>query len=47
VKKEVAVDRHQGTTANYLYADGHVTAIAAEQIGQWCDEGQNFAKPPQ
>ncbi len=47
VTKEVAVDRHQGTTANYLYADGHVAAIAVEQISQWCDEGQNFSKPPQ
>ncbi len=47
VNREVAVDRHHGTTANYLYADGHVAAIAAEQIGQWCDEGTNFAIPPQ
>jgi prepilin-type N-terminal cleavage/methylation domain-containing protein/prepilin-type processing-associated H-X9-DG protein len=47
VRKEVAVDRHQGTVANYLYADGHVAPIAADQIGQWCDEGINFAIPPQ
>jgi prepilin-type processing-associated H-X9-DG protein/prepilin-type N-terminal cleavage/methylation domain-containing protein len=46
VKKEVAVDRHMGG-ANYLYADGHVEAISAEQIAQWCAEGFNFARPPQ
>jgi prepilin-type processing-associated H-X9-DG protein len=47
MRAEVAVDRHQGTVANYLYADGHVAAIAAEQIAQWCDAGTNFAKPPE
>jgi len=47
VRAEVAVDRHQGTVANYLYADGHVTALAADQMAQWCDEGSNFAKPPE
>lgn len=47
VQTEVAVDRHQGTAANYLYADGHVAVIAAEQIAQWCDAGVNFAKPEQ
>jgi prepilin-type processing-associated H-X9-DG protein len=47
VKKEVAVDRHDGGVANYLYADGHVEPIAAEQIAQWCDVGINFVIPPQ
>jgi prepilin-type N-terminal cleavage/methylation domain-containing protein/prepilin-type processing-associated H-X9-DG protein len=47
VKADVAVDRHHGTTANYLYADGHVEQIAAEQIAEWCDAGTNFAIPPQ
>lgn len=46
VKGEVALDQHQGTIANYLYADGHVSAIDSEQISQWCDEGFDFAKPP-
>lgn len=45
VKNEVAVDRHQGSVANYLYADGHVDAIAAEQIAEWCNAGTNFAIP--
>lgn len=44
---ELAVDRHQGDVANYLYADGSVRAIAAEQIAAWCDEGTNFVMPPQ
>jgi len=35
VSNEVAVDRHAGA-AHYLYADGHVEAIASEQISQWC-----------
>ena len=47
VKGDVAVDRHHGGVANYLYADGHVDAIAAEQIAEWCDRGFNFAIPPQ
>lgn len=44
---ELAVDRHQGSIANYLYADGSVHAIAADQIAQWCDAGFNFVVPPQ
>jgi len=47
VQKELAVDRHSHTTANYLYADGHVEVISADQIEQWCSEGHNFAIPPQ
>jgi prepilin-type processing-associated H-X9-DG protein/prepilin-type N-terminal cleavage/methylation domain-containing protein len=45
VQGEVAVARHNGGVANYLYADGHVDAIAAEQIAEWCDAGFNFAIP--
>jgi prepilin-type N-terminal cleavage/methylation domain-containing protein/prepilin-type processing-associated H-X9-DG protein len=47
VQAEAAVDRHGGNVANYLYADGHVAVIAADQIARWCDEGFNFALPPQ
>ena len=47
VTAEVAVERHGGGVANYLYADGHVEPIAAEQIAEWCDAGTNFAIPPQ
>ena len=46
IQKEVAVDRHHGNVANYLYADGHVEPIAASQISQWAEEGFNFARPP-
>ncbi|MEO0530722.1 MAG: DUF1559 domain-containing protein [Planctomycetota bacterium] len=42
---ELAVDRHQGNVANYLFADGRVEAISAGQIAEWCDEGFNFALP--
>jgi prepilin-type N-terminal cleavage/methylation domain-containing protein/prepilin-type processing-associated H-X9-DG protein len=45
VEREVAVDRHPGSTANYLYADGHVDGISSEQIATWCSEGFNFAAP--
>lgn len=44
---ELAVDRHQGSVANYLYADGSVRAISAAQIAEWCDAGFNFVIPPQ
>jgi prepilin-type N-terminal cleavage/methylation domain-containing protein/prepilin-type processing-associated H-X9-DG protein len=47
VKQEVAIERHHGGVANYLYADGHVAPISGEQIGQWCSDGFNFAIPPQ
>ena len=47
VQTEVAIDRHSGEVANYLYADGHVATISAAQITQWCSEGFDFAKPPQ
>jgi prepilin-type processing-associated H-X9-DG protein/prepilin-type N-terminal cleavage/methylation domain-containing protein len=47
VRAEVAVERHIGGTANYLFADGHVESIAAVQIAAWCDEGFNFAIPAQ
>lgn len=46
--KQVAPERHPGNTANYLFGDGHVELISAEQIQQWCLEGtasENFARP--
>ncbi len=46
VQREVAVTRHRGV-ANYLYADGHVKAIPADDIATWCEEGDeesNFAQ---
>jgi prepilin-type processing-associated H-X9-DG protein/prepilin-type N-terminal cleavage/methylation domain-containing protein len=47
VQLEVAVERHGGGVANYLYADGHVEVIAAAQVSDWVDQGENFARPPQ
>lgn len=46
VEAEVALDRH-AEGANYLYADGHVAWIAADQIAAWCAEPFDFARPPQ
>jgi prepilin-type processing-associated H-X9-DG protein len=45
VSAEIALDRHPGKTANYLYADGHVDSISDEQIAAWCSDGYNFAAP--
>jgi prepilin-type N-terminal cleavage/methylation domain-containing protein/prepilin-type processing-associated H-X9-DG protein len=47
IKKDVAIDRHTGNVANYLYADGHVEVIAAEQISEWVTDKFDFARPPQ
>jgi prepilin-type N-terminal cleavage/methylation domain-containing protein/prepilin-type processing-associated H-X9-DG protein len=47
VKGEVAVERHLGPVANYLYADGHVEAISSRQIAEWCSSEFNFAIPPE
>ncbi|MCA9188567.1 MAG: DUF1559 domain-containing protein [Planctomycetales bacterium] len=46
VTNEVAVERHHGTSANYLYADGHVASIPSSEVAGWCAEGFNFAIPP-
>ncbi|MEO1497262.1 MAG: type II secretion system protein [Planctomycetota bacterium] len=43
---ELAVARHRGSTANYLYACGRVETIASEQIAEWCDAGEDFMAPP-
>ena len=45
VRAEVAVDRHHGSLANYLYLDGHVESIPAEQIQAWCQQLFDFARP--
>lgn len=47
ISAEVAIERHRGDVANYLYADGHVSAISSSQIADWCSEGFDFARPPQ
>ncbi len=47
VEIDVAVNRHHGTSANYLYADGHVESIPSAQIAEWCESGFNFAIPPE
>jgi prepilin-type processing-associated H-X9-DG protein/prepilin-type N-terminal cleavage/methylation domain-containing protein len=44
ISNEVQVDRHGGA-AHYLYADGHVDLIPAEQIKEWADQPFNFALP--
>ncbi len=49
VHRDIQLDRHQYTAANYLYADGHVELIPAATVETWIDEGirgeRHFAKP--
>lgn len=45
IEREVAIDRHAGQVANYLYADGHVEVIAADQISDWVGDEVHFARP--
>ncbi len=46
LREEVQPDRHV-TSANYLYADGHVEVISDTQIRQWAADGFDFLVPPQ
>jgi prepilin-type N-terminal cleavage/methylation domain-containing protein/prepilin-type processing-associated H-X9-DG protein len=46
VSYEVAVNRHYGTAANYLFLDGHVETISSDRIREWCEKPFfNFARP--
>jgi prepilin-type N-terminal cleavage/methylation domain-containing protein/prepilin-type processing-associated H-X9-DG protein len=45
VLDDIQPDRH-GTTANYLFADGHVQSLKAALLKQRIAGGDNFAKPP-
>jgi prepilin-type processing-associated H-X9-DG protein/prepilin-type N-terminal cleavage/methylation domain-containing protein len=47
IQEELAVTRHPGDVANYLYADGHVSPIAASEIYEWAVQEVNFVRPPQ
>jgi len=38
-------DNHTTGSANYLFADGHVDAIPAQQIKTLADQNYNFARP--
>ncbi|MBN2023459.1 MAG: DUF1559 domain-containing protein [Pirellulales bacterium] len=44
VQQDICPDRHAGT-ANFLYVDGHVETISAEELGRWTAGGYNFALP--
>ncbi|MCG8447999.1 MAG: hypothetical protein MI725_00270 [Pirellulales bacterium] len=41
---EIQPDRH-GEAAHYLFADGHVQALAAATLQNWAGQGYNFALP--
>jgi len=45
--REIQPDRHEGSIAHYLFADGHVSPVAVETIRRWAEEGYNFARPDQ
>jgi prepilin-type N-terminal cleavage/methylation domain-containing protein/prepilin-type processing-associated H-X9-DG protein len=44
IEGELQIDRHH-ETANYVFLDGHVESIPAEQIETWVEEEFDFAKP--
>lgn len=46
VTAEIQPNRH-GTTANYLYLDGHVEVVAEPQLKTWVEAEYDFALPPQ
>ncbi len=45
ISAQIAVDRHNGNLANYVYADGHTETIDVSQISAWANEGLNFGLP--
>ena len=45
VREFIAIGRHQGSVANYLFLDGHVAALPSKQIEVWAQEGHNFMLP--
>lgn len=46
IVQEIAVGRHAGGIANYLYADGHVVPIDESTIRNWVDDDFDFMRPP-
>lgn len=46
VTADIQPDRH-GSSANYLYADGHVESIRAARLKALIEATNNFARPPQ
>ncbi len=46
VTRDIAPDRHGGTRANYLFADGRVAAWSEEEVRQKIESGRNIAMPP-
>jgi prepilin-type N-terminal cleavage/methylation domain-containing protein/prepilin-type processing-associated H-X9-DG protein len=45
VLDDIQPDRH-GSTANYLYADGHVAALKPQPLRARIEAGDDFAQPP-
>lgn len=45
IREFIAIDRHAGRTANYLFLDGHVSVIPAEAIEEWASRAHNFLLP--
>ncbi|MCA9127876.1 MAG: DUF1559 domain-containing protein [Planctomycetales bacterium] len=45
IREFIAIDRHRGRTANYLFLDGHVSAVPASVIEGWAQAGHNFLLP--
>lgn len=45
IESEVSIERHSGQS-HFLYADGHVTLVPAEDVSEWATRPFNFALPP-
>jgi prepilin-type processing-associated H-X9-DG protein len=45
IREIIAVDRHAGRTANYLFLDGHVAVIPMDTIEEWAQRSYNFLLP--
>ncbi|MBX3426933.1 MAG: DUF1559 domain-containing protein [Pirellulales bacterium] len=43
ISREVQLDRHH-RASHFLYLDGHVTLVPADQVAAWAAEGFDFAK---
>ncbi len=46
IEFELATRRHSHSSSNFLYGDGHVEAVSAEQIAEWATDNFNFVRPP-
>jgi len=44
IEKDIQIKRHFEST-HFLFADGHIEIVDADEIYEWIDQNYNFAKP--